>query len=65
MPAQAGTVSWEALWPALKRLGWTHQERLEGGANAHAFFPPGVTRENGVRRTDFFDSRKAVISFSS
>ena len=61
----AQTVSWEALWPALKRLGWKHEERHELGRTAHAFFPPGVNRENGVRRIDFFDSRKAVLTYLS
>jgi hypothetical protein len=62
-PKKHPEVSWETLWPALLLQGWTTQERLEGNGKAHTFFPPGVTRENGVRRSDFFDSKKAVIGF--
>eukprot|EP01046_Picozoa_sp_COSAG06_P064514 COSAG06_NODE_15454_length_1070_cov_0.949537_1_plen_223_part_10 len=56
---------WQSVWPTLRRRGWKHQETASQNqeVTSHLFFPPGVTRDNGIRRVDYFDSKKAVLQF--
>ena len=50
-----------SVLPALLNAGW----RVENGTRAadRMFFPPGVTREGGTKRVDYFDSMKQASAF--
>ena len=48
-------------WPKMEKLGFV----LETGSrpNDKTIFPPGVTRQNGKNRVDFFDSVKGIMEY--
>ena len=55
---------WEAVWSELERKGW-RQEQAASQGTAKFYFPPGVTRENGKKRRDYFDSKTLVLAHLS
>ena len=51
---------WSELWTLCEELGW---RRTPTGrpSSPWVYFPPGVTRETGRQRVDYFDSRNGVM----
>ena len=51
----------QLIIPRMLKVGF----RMEDGPRIHDcyFFPPGVTRRNGKKRQDYFDSTKGIVVF--
>ena len=52
-------VPWEITWTALQAQGWT----ADTSQAKTMYFPPNVTRENGKKRVNYFDSQKQVRDY--
>jgi hypothetical protein len=52
-------VPWDITWAALQRQGWTADDTQA----QTMYFPRGVTRENGIKRVNYFDSKKQVKEY--
>jgi hypothetical protein len=57
------SIAFETLiWTVLENLGWMQEPGRDPSRNK-LFFPPGVTREHGRLRRDYFDSQSQVLDF--
>ena len=52
-------VPWRITWAVLQTQGWTADDTQA----KTMYFPPGVTRENGNKRVNYFDSKKQVRNY--
>ena len=57
---------WTAVWPALKMLGWQHEQPMTGSkVKVNYYVPRGVVRGSATAkvRHDYFDSKAQVLRF--